>query len=72
MFPLIAVLSTQPALTCAKSTIKAPQHCIKLVQSYDKKTPKRRHCCRSGVIFGNFEQILHIVLLVLPLLTLSM
>ena len=42
MFPLIAVLSTQPALTCAKSTIKAPQHCIKLVQSYDKKTPKRR------------------------------
>ena len=47
MSPNQILAYAQPAVTCSKLTIKAPE---------------QRHCRRSGVFIVNFEHISHLVL----------
>ena len=60
-------LSTEPAFTCSKSPMKAPNECMKSVES-NKDTRLRR----SDVLIVNFKHIPHLALVVLVFLLLNL
>ena len=63
---VVKIVVAQPAFTCLKSTVETAEQCVKSVFVSLWLTLRR-----SGAFIANFEQIAHIVLVFLLLLTLT-
>ena len=56
----IAVITTQPAVTCSKLTQETLEQRCEICSKLTIKTPKRRQWHRFGVFIVNFEHISHL------------
>ena len=65
--PFSAKIDSLPAFTCSKLTMEIPEQCLNLFKLKIKTSKRRyRRCC--SVFIVNFEQISHILLMLILLL----